>query len=102
MVAPNLSRFEEDIGRMMERFFGRRESMFEGGLAPTFVPSINVSESENELEVSVDLPGLKPEEVNVELREGALWITGNGRRRKKRRRIWPSIGWNGDMAPSDE
>jgi HSP20 family protein len=71
------------MDRLMERFFGRRESMFDGGLATAFVPSINVSENENELEVTIDLPGLKPEEVNVELREGALWITGERKEEKE-------------------
>jgi HSP20 family protein len=42
----------------------------------TWSPRLNLSESESSYEVSVDLPGLKPEEVNVELRHGDLWIAG--------------------------
>jgi HSP20 family protein len=33
-------------------------------------------ENENEFQVTVELPGLKPEEFNVEVKNGELWITG--------------------------
>jgi HSP20 family protein len=72
----SISRFEDEMERMMEDFLGRRESLLGGEIATNFVPTTNVAENENELEVTIDLPGLKPEEVNLELREGALWITG--------------------------
>jgi HSP20 family protein len=44
--------------------------------ASYFLPRADVVETENELEVTVDLPGMKPEEVNVEVKNGDLWITG--------------------------
>jgi HSP20 family protein len=62
------------MDKMMEDFFGRRE--LPTWIGETFVPTANLVETENEFEVTIDLPGLKPEEVNLELREGALWITG--------------------------
>ncbi len=68
------SRFENEMDKMMEDFFGRRELPVWGG--EKFVPTANLVERENEFEITLDLPGLKPEEVNLELREGALWITG--------------------------
>jgi len=61
------------MDKMMEEFFGKAEPRW---IAERFVPTANLVETENEFEVTLDLPGLKPEEVNVELREGALWITG--------------------------
>jgi len=70
----SISRFEDEMERTMEDFFGRRE--LGGEIATSFVPTTNLTENDNELEVTIDLPGLKPEEVNLELREGALWITG--------------------------
>ena len=79
----SISRFEDEMERMMEDFFGRRESMLGGEMATSFVPTTNVAENENELEVTIDLPGLKPEEVNLELREGALWITGQRKEEKE-------------------
>jgi HSP20 family protein len=68
--------------------FGRLEDEMEelfkrigddgGWLTPTsyFVPTVDVVEGKEAFEVTVDLPGMKPEEVNVEVKEGDLWITG--------------------------
>jgi len=72
------SRLEEEMNRMMEGFWGEPTWVGE-----TFVPTINMVEAENEYEVTIDLPGLKPEEVNLELREGGLWITGERREEKE-------------------
>jgi HSP20 family protein len=47
-----------------------------GDLA-SFTPSMNVAETESGYEVTLDLPGTKPEEVNVEFKDDALWITGS-------------------------
>ena len=66
-------RFENEMEDLMERFFG------DGGekLGLTrFTPSLNVTETDSGYKVSAELPGLKPEEVNVELKEGNLWISG--------------------------
>lgn len=41
-----------------------------------FVPQLNVTENESAYEVSVDLPGLKPEDVSVEVHENQLTISG--------------------------
>jgi HSP20 family protein len=41
-----------------------------------FVPTLNVAESDNAYEVTVDLPGVKPEDVSVELHENQVTISG--------------------------
>jgi HSP20 family protein len=66
-------RFENEMEDLVERFFGNGGETF--GLT-RFTPSLNVSETDSGYEVSAELPGLKPEEVNVELKEGSLWISG--------------------------
>jgi HSP20 family protein len=43
----------------------------------------NLAETENHYEVTVELPGMKPEEFNVELRNGELWITGERKEEKE-------------------
>ena len=63
-----------EIGDLVEKFWGG-----DGGwltTKPSFAPTVDLVESENQFEVTVDLPGLKPEEVEVELKDGALWIAG--------------------------
>lgn len=66
-------RFENEMEDLMERYFGEGSEQL--GLT-RFTPSLNLSETENGYEVSAELPGMKPEEVNVELKEGKLWISG--------------------------
>jgi HSP20 family protein len=46
------------------------------GSSRAFAPRVNVAETESGYEVSIDLPGMKPEEFEVELKDNHLWITG--------------------------
>ena len=57
----------------------------DGWLATTtsILPTIDLVETESQFEVPVDLPGLKPEEVNVELKNGELWISGKREEEKE-------------------
>ena len=70
---------EREMRDLMEGFWGN------GGQLSTvnFVPNVDVVEKEGEFEVTVDLPGLKPEEVKVEFQGGALWITGERKEEKE-------------------
>jgi HSP20 family protein len=72
-IPRTFARFENEMDRMMESIFGRGERRW---IPEPFVPYVNLVETENELEVTVDLPGLKAEEVKVELREGHLFVSG--------------------------
>jgi HSP20 family protein len=66
---------DEEFEELMERLFRSEE----GRMTPAegwFTPRVDLTETEGQYEVKVDLPGLKPEEVKVELRNGDLWITG--------------------------
>jgi HSP20 family protein len=80
-LAPTTDRFARMIGRMedeMEDLFKRFDGENGGWLTlPTyFVPTADIIETDNEFEITVDLPGMKPEEVHVEMKDGDLWITG--------------------------
>lgn len=70
---PNL--FEDvrsEIGELFSRFAG-----WDGGQAAGwFSPSANLAETEKAYEVSLDLPGMKAEDVQIELKDGQLWISG--------------------------
>jgi len=64
------------MNELMDQFFGS-----DGGteFALWFAPRVNLAETDQAFEVTVDLPGMKPEEFSVELKEGQLWITGERR-----------------------
>jgi HSP20 family protein len=48
-----------------------------------FLPETNVVETDKAIEVTVELPGMKPEDVKVEMKENALWITGEKKEEKE-------------------
>lgn len=66
---------------LVSRFFGRE--MFEENGGAVFAPQVNVAETDDHFEVTADLPGLKAEDVNVELKEGQLWISGEKKEEKE-------------------
>ena len=77
-------RLFESFGSELENWMDR---MFGDGNWPArleaFTPRTNLSETENAFELTVELPGMKPEEFNVEFKEGVLWVTGEKREEKE-------------------
>jgi HSP20 family protein len=71
-LAPSLL---DDVGREMNRLL-QQFSDSEGRNGALFAPSVDVAETDKGYEVTMDLPGLKPEEVHLEFRDGQLWVTG--------------------------
>ena len=57
---------EEEFVRLMGRAASRNP----------WVPALDVRETEDRFEVTVDLPGMDPEKVNVTFEDGMLTITG--------------------------
>lgn len=66
------SRFRSGIEDLMQQLF----SWDEGGDEFLFAPPADVVQSDESYEVSLDLPGMKPEEVAIEWKDGQLWISG--------------------------
>lgn len=90
--APRFTRALERMEEEMEEFMGRLFRPEEWGTMAGFVPRLNVAETEKEVEVTVELPGLKPEEVNVEVKNGALWITGERKEEKEEKgKTWHRV-----------
>lgn len=73
-----LQNFRREMNQLFERF-GDGDRGMESSIKACWTPRLNLSESETAYEVWVDLPGLSPDAVNVELRHGDLWITGERR-----------------------
>jgi HSP20 family protein len=58
---------------IFERFFDEGDGW---GMGDRFAPPVDVAETPEAMEVTVELPGMKPEEVKVEMKEGRLYISG--------------------------
>lgn len=79
-----LSRLHNDIDRLFQEFFGdtpsffRRSDMF--SRLPDFLPSLDLKSDPKAYTLSLELPGVAPEEVKVELNNGMLSISGEKKR----------------------
>lgn len=67
-----MRRMSEEMDRTFGSFFGQTA----GGSAGTWLPAIEVSEQSGQLQVHADLPGLKPEDVKVEVTNDSLILHG--------------------------
>ena len=65
--------FEEEMEDLMQRMFGMEE----------FTPSADLAETDEEFLLTMDLPGMKTEDVKVELHAGDLWVTGERKEEKE-------------------
>jgi HSP20 family protein len=72
--------FRDDMNDLIGRFAGE----FDGGaLAEVAIPSMDVAETDTQIEIKMDVPGMKPEEVNVEVQGNTLVVTGEHKEEKE-------------------
>ena len=66
-----------DMERMFDSLLGRTVgTMLRNGSNEKFVPTLDIAESAESFDISVDLPGVKPEDVKVEMHDGKLTVSG--------------------------
>ena len=66
-----------EIDRLFEDTFGRGEGM------NSWSPAVDVRESDNELRLEVELPGINPEEVEITADNGILTVRGEKKTERK-------------------
>ncbi len=62
----------DDFQRIVQQFFGDADT----SLAGAFSPALDVEETEDGFTMHVELPGVKPEDVDVSLEENVLTVSG--------------------------
>ena len=74
MDSPGLFQgFRSEMDRLWDEFFGGGDG---GQQQEWFAPRVNIAETEKTYDISLDLPGMKPEDFTVEVKDGHLWISG--------------------------
>jgi HSP20 family protein len=68
-----LDTLQTDINHVFDTFFGGRTA---NGPARRWVPAMDLAETENELVLRADLPGLDKDDVSIEIKDGVLTVSG--------------------------
>lgn len=84
-MAPVFSRdafsgIQQDMDELWNRF---RMEMDGDRIPAAWLPSVDLSESDDAIQVRVDVPGLKASEINVEVNGNILRISGEHKEEKK-------------------
>ncbi|MDP2972769.1 MAG: Hsp20/alpha crystallin family protein [Deltaproteobacteria bacterium] len=78
----DMERMRREMGRLWDSFFEERprRKVEEVG---EWLPSLDVSETKNELVVKAELPGMDPKEIDISLSEGVLTIKDERKQEKE-------------------
>ncbi|MGV3741003.1 MAG: Hsp20 family protein [Burkholderiaceae bacterium] len=73
-----MRKMAEEMDQLFERFVGRpmTNRTGQGGMAGKWMPSIEIRQHENHLHVYAELPGVKKEDVHIEILHDKLTIEG--------------------------
>jgi HSP20 family protein len=77
-----LDRVRSDMDRLWDAFFeGRSVRRFDE--MKGWLPSIDVSETKNEIVVKAELPGMDPKDIDISLSDGSLVLKGEKKHEKE-------------------
>ena len=75
------------MNRLFDEFFeqpfGMNSFFDDSGFTGDFSPQLDISETEKEIAISAELPGLKPEDINITLDQDTLKISGEKKAEKE-------------------
>ena len=76
--ASSLQRFREEIDRTFERFFQDPWAALESGLGSfgRWAPAVDLTESDSDVTVRAELPGLDPKDLDITIQGNMLTLAG--------------------------
>ncbi len=72
-----MNRLQSEMDSMMRQWFGTGRAV--PNAAAVWTPRADLRENENEYVIAMELPGIKPEEVEIELQGDVLTVKGERR-----------------------
>ena len=73
--------FRGEMDKLWDRFFGQRPLV--GKLTEEWLPSVDISETEDKLQIKAELPGLEIKDDNVSISGDLLTIKGEKKKEKE-------------------
>jgi len=67
---------QERMSRLFEEASGRRRAS-DDFITGSWIPSVDVRETKDSLEISVEVPGIEPKDVEVSVENGILTLKGS-------------------------
>jgi HSP20 family protein len=71
-----MATLQERMNRMFEDVWGRGRRPDEDYISGSWMPPVDVRETKDTLEISVELPGIDPKNVDVSVESGVLTLKG--------------------------
>ena len=79
----DLTTMQQEMNRFFDEFFGeRRTEMIEGNWSP----AVDVSETESEIVVQAELPGMTQNDIELSLQDNVLTLKGEKKQEQKKAR----------------
>lgn len=82
---PSLLPAVEDLRREFDRFFDETEGMVRPSRAGGWMPAVDIRETNDELVVEAELPGVRKEHIDVRIEDNTLFLRGERREEKEER-----------------
>ena len=79
-VFNDLSGIQQEMNRLFDEFFGERQQELAEG---SWLPSVDVSETGEEIVVRAELPGLSKEDIELNIQDNVLTLKGEKKQEKK-------------------
>jgi HSP20 family protein len=86
--ARELDALQGDMNRLFDSFFGRRDgaATANGFGSRRWIPPMDVVETEDNLVLRADLPGLDRDDIEIEVKDGILTISGERKAQHEEKR----------------
>jgi HSP20 family protein len=67
-----LDQLQRRMSRLFQNAFGREPGPWQGGVYPL----VNISESQDHFQIRAELPGVKPEDLDITIKDNSLVLRG--------------------------
>jgi HSP20 family protein len=82
--ARELDTLQGDMNRLFDSFFGRRDNSGSAA-ARNWVPAMDLVETEDQLVLRADLPGMGRDDIDIEVKDNVLTISGERKAEHERK-----------------